>query len=236
VIAKPPYNQEVVITTYKRLIHSMPHANQYLLLYVLDLLSVFARKAEKNLMTAQSNYLLSCVLPYLTITNLCFTDLAVIFRPGLMSHPSHELSPTEHRLSQDVLEFLIEHQDWFMLDTPPPPALPPAPSRSLTPPLSPGASVSVSDDEGPEGWRIIDRHPRVPASTSGGSGARVPPLSPSAAGKASPRIMRSRTVPSSRSGRPSTADGGAQRGTGASGSTPSPAVLRKARRASAQPT
>jgi hypothetical protein len=194
----------------------MPHANQYLLLYVLDLLSVFARKAEKNLMTAQ--------------------NLAVIFRPGLMSHPSHELSPTEHRLSQDVLEFLIEHQDWFMLDTPPPPALPPAPSRSLTPPLSPGASVSVSDDEGPEGWRIIDRHPRVPASTSGGSGARVPPLSPSAAGKASPRIMRSRTVPSSRSGRPSTADGGAQRGTGASGSTPSPAVLRKARRASAQPT
>lgn len=37
----------------------MPHANQYLLLYVLDLLSVFSRKAEKNLMTAQSNYFLS---------------------------------------------------------------------------------------------------------------------------------------------------------------------------------
>jgi hypothetical protein len=32
----------------------MPHANQYLLLYVLDLLSVFARKSDKNLMTAQS--------------------------------------------------------------------------------------------------------------------------------------------------------------------------------------
>jgi hypothetical protein len=163
------------------------------------------------------------LLPYLTVAVLCFTDLAVIFRPGLMSHPTHELSPTEHRLSQEVLEFLIAHQDWFMLDTPPPPALPPTPSRSLTPPLSPGASVSVSDDEGPEGWRIIDRHPRSGASAG-------------AHGNTSPRIMRSRTMPSSRNGRASTVDAGAaQRGTGPSGSAPSPAVLRKARRASAQP-
>src|SRR6266404_3761266 len=49
-IAKNPYNQEAAIATYKRLIHSMAHANQYLLLYVLDLLSVFARKSNKNLM------------------------------------------------------------------------------------------------------------------------------------------------------------------------------------------
>jgi len=233
----------VVITTYKRLILSMPHANQYLLLYVLDLLSVFARKAEKNLMTAQSSRLFpSFIFPYLTMRT-SLTDLAVIFRPGLMSHPSHELSPSEHRLSQDVLEFLIAHQDWFMLDTPPPPALPPTPSRSLTPPLSPGASVSVSDDEGPEGWRIIERHPRVPrsggaagASGSGSAMAQGPSLSPSAAWKAAPRVMRSRTLPTSRKGRASAVDGGAtQRGAGASGSAPSPAVLRKARRASAQP-
>ena len=32
----------------------MPRPNQYLLLYVLDLLSVFARKSDKNLMTATS--------------------------------------------------------------------------------------------------------------------------------------------------------------------------------------
>ncbi|KAA1476230.1 Rho GTPase activation protein [Dentipellis sp. KUC8613] len=98
---KKPYVQEDVIKTYKRLIASMPRANQYLLLYVLDLLSVFARKSAKNLMTAQ--------------------NLAVIFRPGIMSHPDHELSPKEHQLSQEVLEFLIAHQDWFMLDIPPPP-------------------------------------------------------------------------------------------------------------------
>lgn len=47
-------SQDTVIATYKRLIRAMPRANQYLLLYVLDLLSVFARKADKNLMTATS--------------------------------------------------------------------------------------------------------------------------------------------------------------------------------------
>ena len=57
--AKKPYNQEAAIATYKRLIHSMAHANQYLLLYVLDLLSVFSRKSDKNLMTAQSKLFLS---------------------------------------------------------------------------------------------------------------------------------------------------------------------------------
>ena len=58
--AKRPFNQDEVIATYKRLIRSMPRANQYLLLYVLDLLSVFARKSDKNLMTAKSA---SCLFP-----------------------------------------------------------------------------------------------------------------------------------------------------------------------------
>ncbi|EKM58504.1 uncharacterized protein PHACADRAFT_252881 [Phanerochaete carnosa HHB-10118-sp] len=98
-LAKKPFNRDEAIHRYKRLIRMLPDDNKYLLLYVLDLLSVFARKADKNLMTAK--------------------NLAVIFRPALLSHPSHELSPPEHQLSQDVLEFLIEHQDWFMLDISP---------------------------------------------------------------------------------------------------------------------
>lgn len=48
-----------------------------------------------------------------------FLDLAVIFRPGLISHPKHEMSPKEFELSQSVLEFLIAHQDHFMLDISP---------------------------------------------------------------------------------------------------------------------
>jgi hypothetical protein len=171
-----------------------------------------------------------------------------------MSHPSHELSPTEHRLSQEVLEFLIAHQDWFMLDTPPPPALSPIPSRSLTPPLTPAASVSVSDDEGPDGWRLIDRHPRAPtdrskhgAAGTSASGAAQTTMTGAKGEKdnervgpsVAPGLVRSRTVPTSKKGRASTIvdpAGAVQRGTpGASGSALSPAVLRKARRASAQP-
>lgn len=56
-LAAKNQSQDTVIATYKRLIRAMPRANQYLLLYVLDLLSVFARKADKNLMTATSTCL-----------------------------------------------------------------------------------------------------------------------------------------------------------------------------------
>lgn len=228
-IAKKPYNQEAVIATYKRLIHSMAHANQYLLLYVLDLLCVFSRKSDKNLMTAQ--------------------NLAVIFRPGLMSHPDHELSPTEHQLSQDVLEFLIAHQDWFMLDTPPPPAYPPTPSRSLTPPITPydaSARTSVSDGEGPEGWRIIQRHqrtaddrPRQQRSAQQGQsqqGHGQQGQGQSSSSSSAGGIVRSRTMPTSRKGRPATADGPATVGAKQGAGVVSPAVLRKTRRSSVQPS
>ncbi|KZV64514.1 Rho GTPase activation protein [Peniophora sp. CONT] len=129
-IAKKPYNQDEVIATYKRLIGAMPRANQYLLLYVLDLLSVFARKHEKNLMTA--------------------ANLAVIFRPGIMSHPTHELSPHEHQLSQEVLEFLIAHQDWFMLDIP----------------AAPEDDPSLDRVDSPSGWSVIDAASPSESSTS----------------------------------------------------------------------
>lgn len=46
---------------------------------------------------------------------LAVTDLAVIFQPGIISHTEHEMRPAEHALSQAVLEFLIEHQDHFLL-------------------------------------------------------------------------------------------------------------------------
>jgi hypothetical protein len=73
-------------------------------------------------------------------------DLAVIFRPAVLSHPDHEMQPQEHRLSQEVLEFLIAHQDWFMLD--------------ITPPAAAGAEAELdtilsSDDEANgESWRL----------------------------------------------------------------------------------
>ncbi|KAK8854736.1 hypothetical protein IAR55_003475 [Kwoniella newhampshirensis] len=42
------------IVEYKDLIQALPRTNLYLLLYVLDLLSVFSRQADQNLMTAPS--------------------------------------------------------------------------------------------------------------------------------------------------------------------------------------
>lgn len=51
---KEPLDVDAAIRTYKLLINSSPPANQYLLLYVLDLLAVFARKSDVNLMPASS--------------------------------------------------------------------------------------------------------------------------------------------------------------------------------------
>ena len=53
----------------------LPGANQCLLLYVLDLLAVFDRKSQHNKMNA--------------------FNLALIFQPGLISHPKHDQSPDE---------------------------------------------------------------------------------------------------------------------------------------------
>ncbi|KAI0322114.1 Rho GTPase activation protein [Amylostereum chailletii] len=143
-IAKKPYNQDEVIAKYKALIGSMHRSNQYLLLYVLDLLSVFARKSDKNLMTAQ--------------------NLAVIFQPGLISHPTHELQPTEHQLSQEVLEFLIEHQDWFMLDIPPPPPKDKKGGHGQS------SSDMSSDEDMGGGWKLIGNPARERGGATSGTG------------------------------------------------------------------
>jgi hypothetical protein len=133
------HTQVEVIAAYKRLVHATPRANQYLLLYVLDLLSAFARRADKYRMDA---------------SNASACDLAVIFRPGRLPHPAHELQSAEHTLSQRVLETLIAHQDWFMADVPPPrrnhSVVLGAGAGSLPLPgaASPGASAMIPDEFG----------------------------------------------------------------------------------------
>ncbi|KAG7089334.1 hypothetical protein E1B28_011028 [Marasmius oreades] len=212
-MAKEPFNQEEVITTYKRIIRGMPRPNQYLLLYVLDLLSVFARKSDKNLMTA--------------------TNLAVIFRPGLISHPNHELSPNEHALSQRVLEFLIAQQDWFMLDIPPPPQ-----DEFGQPPVSTSeaddATVFPSSDEEQSvggGWKLVGRVGRRKTTverretptkaehdlTPVNEGTTEEPV------EGAVGVTRSRTLPSGRRGANSSDAGTADR---------EPRLLKKQKRAS----
>ncbi|EGN98845.1 hypothetical protein SERLA73DRAFT_107999 [Serpula lacrymans var. lacrymans S7.3] len=234
-LSKKSSNQDEVISTYKRLIQSMPRANQYLLLYVLDLLSVFARKSDKNLMTA--------------------TNLAVIFRPGLISHPNHELSPKEHQLSQEVLEFLIAQQDWFLLDIPPPPKSEASSwktprSRAPTEEESELMVVPSSDDEhsqvGGE-WKLVGREKkritrRRTTLEHHDSTDRVEPppdapdLSPVAEAPSRPEslsfsgavsVTRSRTMPSNRVSREHS-------GTNTDEERRRARVLRKQKRTSAQ--
>lgn len=83
------------VETYQRLIIELPPLNKQLLLYILDLLAVFASKSEQNRMTS--------------------ANLSAIFQPGMLSHPQHDMSPEEYKLSQDVLIFLIENQDHFLV-------------------------------------------------------------------------------------------------------------------------
>jgi hypothetical protein len=78
----------------------------------------------------------------------------VIFRPAVLSHPDYEMQPKEHKLSQEVLEFLIAHQDWFMLDIPPPPTT----SAGLVGSDEEGDVTLTSDEEtNGGGWKLIGR-------------------------------------------------------------------------------
>ncbi|KAK5070363.1 GTPase activating protein (GAP) for Rho1p [Lithohypha guttulata] len=83
------------VAAYQQLLRELPPLNRQLLLYILDLLAVFDSKSDLNRMTAQ--------------------NLAAIFQPGIISHPSHDMAPNEYRLSQEVLIFLIENQDNFLI-------------------------------------------------------------------------------------------------------------------------
>ncbi|CAI4219149.1 unnamed protein product [Parascedosporium putredinis] len=89
------FDEQGAIARYQRLITELPPLNRQLLLYILDLLAVFAAKSEQNRMNSQ--------------------NLAAIFQPGMLSHPDHAMAPEEYRLNQCVLIFLIENQDHFLI-------------------------------------------------------------------------------------------------------------------------
>ncbi|KAK5653099.1 hypothetical protein OQA88_9197 [Cercophora sp. LCS_1] len=89
------FDMDDAIAKYQQLITELPPLNRQLLLYILDLLAVFAAKADQNRMNSQ--------------------NLAAIFQPGMLSHPSHAMAPEEYRLNQCVIIFLIENQDHFLI-------------------------------------------------------------------------------------------------------------------------
>lgn len=177
---------------YQHLIKELPSLNRQLLLYILDLLAVFAAKSDVNKMTT--------------------SNLAAIFQPGILSHPQHDMSPQDYRLSQDVLIFLIDNQDHFLIGmegtavdegtlkhvesgpTTPQGRTPGTPGKSKS---GLGRSASTSSSVAAESIRKlggIRRNVSTSSRQSRHSGAIPSPVTPTSSG-----VHRSNTVPSKKS-------------------------------------
>ncbi|KAK5722215.1 GTPase activating protein (GAP) for Rho1p [Elasticomyces elasticus] len=86
---------EAVVKDWQGCIAELAPLRRQALLYLLDMLAVFAFRADTNAMTTQR--------------------LAALFQPGILAHPQHTLSRVEVKLSQAVLTQLIENQDSFLI-------------------------------------------------------------------------------------------------------------------------
>lgn len=187
------------ITTYQQLITELPPLNRQLLLYILDLLAVFASKSDENRMNSQ--------------------NLAAIFQPGMLSHPQHDMAPVEYRLSQDVLIFLIENQDHFLIGMrgtaadektvqevqnggTPPPGTPSTPGRSKNSVARSASNASAGADSVRK-FGGVRRNVSVSSKHSRQSNGAPSPASPAygatLTNTSSGGLGRSNTVPSKRS-------------------------------------
>ncbi|KAH8820042.1 RhoGAP protein-like protein [Xylogone sp. PMI_703] len=181
------------IKTYQQLITELPPLNRQLLLYILDLLAVFASKSEENRMNSQ--------------------NLAAIFQPGMLSHPQHDMAPTEYRLSQDVLIFLIENQDHFLIGMrgtaadeqtvqqvqqgqTPPPGTPTGRSKTG---IGRSGSNASAGAESVRKYGGIRRNVSVSSGHSRQSNGAPSPASPALPHSPGVGVHRSNTVPSIRS-------------------------------------
>lgn len=191
------FDHEAAIRAYQALITELPPLNRQLLLYILDLLAVFASKSDLNKMTTP--------------------NLAAIFQPGILSHPQHDMAPQEYRLSQDVLIFLIENQDSFLIgmqgtaadpDTvrdvqsgtqSKPPTTPTTPGRSKTI-IGRSSSNSSVAAESVRKWGSIRRNVSASSKHSKRSENGASPSSPAPGTPNTGGVNRSNTVPSRRGG------------------------------------
>lgn len=189
------FDADAAIKTYQELITELPPLNRQLLLYILDLLAVFASKSDFNKMTTP--------------------NLAAIFQPGILNHPQHDMAPQEYRLSQDILIFLIENQDSFLIGmqgtaadaetvrdvqsgSPKPPGTPPTPNRSKTV-INRSASNSSVAAESVRKFGSIRRNLSVSSKQSKQSDGAPTPVT-AASPTSTNGVHRSNTVPSRRGG------------------------------------
>ncbi|KAI1777529.1 RhoGAP-domain-containing protein [Hypoxylon cercidicola] len=187
------FDEADAINKYQQLIKELPPLNRQLLLYILDLLAVFAAKAEENRMTAQ--------------------NLAAIFQPGMLSHPQHAMAPEEYRLNQCVIIFLIENQDHFLIGMqgtgtdektkqeiekgPPTVVTPATPSRNNTGVRRSASNASAGAESVSRDGKIRRNRStssRHSVQSNGASTPGSPALTPNNGG-----LGRSNTVPSKKS-------------------------------------
>jgi hypothetical protein len=192
------FDVDNAIKTYQQLITELPPLNRQLLLYILDLLAVFASKSDENRMNS--------------------ANLSAIFQPGMLSHPIHDMKPDEYRLSQDVLIFLIENQDHFLIGMrgtaadeqtvqevqnggTPPPGTPNTPGRKAN--VARSASNASAGADSVRKFGGIRRNVSVSSRHSRQSNGAPSPASPAygvaLTNTTSGGVHRSNTVPSKRS-------------------------------------
>lgn len=188
------FDVDRAIGIYQQLITELPPLNRQLLLYLLDLLAVFASKSDENRMTS--------------------ANLAAIFQPGILSHPQHDMQPGQYRLSQDVLIFLIENQDHFLIGMrgtaadektvqevqnggTPPISTPNTPGQSNAVARSPSNASAGADSVRRYGG--IRRNVSTSSRHSRQSNGAPSPASPALATTPTGGVHRSNTVPSKRS-------------------------------------
>ncbi|KAF2126380.1 RhoGAP-domain-containing protein [Dothidotthia symphoricarpi CBS 119687] len=191
------FDPDAAVRTYQLRIKELPSLNRQLLLYILDLLAVFAAKADVNKMTT--------------------SNLASIFQPGILSHPKHEMSPQDYRLSQDVLIFLIDNQDHFLIGMegtavdegtvkhvesgPPTPqaSIPTTPARDNSGVVRSSSTTSSAGADSLRQHGGIRRNVSTSSKRSRHSGAIPSPLTPAFTTPTSSGVHRSNTLPSKRS-------------------------------------
>ena len=191
------FDPDAAVRNYQHVIKSLPSLNRQLLLYILDLLAVFAAKADVNKMTT--------------------SNLAAIFQPGILSHPQHDMSPQDYRLNQDVLIFLIDNQDHFLIGmegtavdegtvkriesgpNTPQVRTPTTPARNNS---GINRSASASSSAGADSLRKyggVRRNVSTSSKRSRHSGAIPSPITPGFVTPPASGVHRSNTLPSKRS-------------------------------------
>ena len=191
------FDEKAAINKYQQLITELPPLNKQLLLYILDLLAVFAAKSDENRMNSQ--------------------NLAAIFQPGMLSHPSHALAPEEYRLNQCVIIFLIENQDHFLIGmegteadekmqkevesgipvvTPVAPA---TPNANLSPPIGRSSSNASAGADSVRRDGKVRRNRSITSKHSKHEGNSTPSSPALATTPTTTGLGRSNTVPSKRS-------------------------------------